>query len=74
MLKKIAQKYLNLKRSSNKNLTKELITQICEIFLELQAKFIKEKNYKSGNLIYIISSTYYYKKEKEDKNIYSRYN
>ena len=59
--------YLNLKRSSNKNLTKELITQICEIFLELQAKFIKEKNYKSGNLIYIISSTYYYKNEKEEK-------
>lgn len=59
--------YLNLKRSSNKNLTKELITQICEIFLELQAKFIKEKNYKSGDLIYIISSTYYYENEEGEK-------
>ena len=60
-------KYLNLKRISKKNLTKEKITQICDIFLELQAKFIREKNYESGGLIYIISSTYYYENEKGEK-------
>ena len=51
-------------------MTEELIRQVGEIFLfMLQKKCIEEKNYKIGELIYIMSLTYYYK-DKEGRKIF----
>ena len=59
--------FLNHKRINNKNFTEELITQLSEIFvLVLQKKCIEEKNYEIGELIFTLSSTYYY--ENKDRN------
>lgn len=61
--------FLNIKRMVKLKLPEELITQISEILLELQKQAIEEKNYKLADLIYVISSTYYYE-NKERKKIY----
>lgn len=62
--------FLNNKRMDDKKFTEELITQLSEIFLLVyQKKCIEEKNYEIGDLIYVMSSTYYYE-NKERKKIY----